>query len=141
VNRISVAQELASDTWVQVYRVEVTNSGTFQELSWAPVSCTLPTVEQPLRQREFDDLFVAAVVSVQRIDPVTTRLQLRTEPCLAGRAAELAARETGCCSFFTFALVLSRDQLSLDISVPAAHREVLDALTARARSLMPVVRK
>ena len=126
---------LASDTWVQVYREEMINQGTSQKPGWAPASCTLPTVEQPLRQREFDDLFAAAVVSVQRIDPLTTRLQLKPEPSIAGRAAELAMRETGCCSFFTFALVITGERLSVDISVPAADGAVLDALTNRALSL------
>ena len=38
------------------------------EPSWVPDACTLPTVEQPLRAKEFDDLFRDAVTAVHRID-------------------------------------------------------------------------
>ncbi len=36
--------------------------------SWVPDACTLPTVEQPLRLKEFDDLFRDAVSAVHHID-------------------------------------------------------------------------
>ena len=57
---------------------------------------------------------------------------LRAEPEVAGRAAELAARETGCCSFFAFTLTATGGALTLDASVADPHVEVLDALAARA---------
>ena len=117
----------------------MTDQRISEEPSWAPASCTLPTVEQPLRQREFDDLFATGVTSVERIDPVTTRLHLRPEPGIAGRAAELAMRESVCCSFFTFALAVSGDQLLMDISVTAAQIAVVQALTDRALSLVSAV--
>jgi hypothetical protein len=100
--------------------------------SWAPSACTLPTAEQPLRVAEFDALFAEAVRGVERIDPVRLRLSLDAEPQWAGRAAELAARETGCCSFFTFVLTATGGRLSLEVTVPGQHVDVLDALAARA---------
>lgn len=99
---------------------------------WVPQTCTLPMAEQPLRVAEFDALFAEAVTSVERIGPDRVRMDLRAEPGVAGRAAELAAAETGCCSFFTFTLTASGGSLSLEVSLPSQYVEVLDALSARA---------
>ncbi|SOD73134.1 hypothetical protein SAMN05892883_2423 [Jatrophihabitans sp. GAS493] len=41
---------------------------------WLPSSCTLPTVEQPLRVAEFDALFVRALREVTRTGPTAVRL-------------------------------------------------------------------
>lgn len=94
-----------------------------------PSSCTLPTPERPLRVAEFDALFAAAS-RVERAAPGELRAALPLE--LAGTAASLAAREIGCCSFFTFTLTLSAGELTLGISVGERHVEVLDALARRA---------
>jgi len=46
---------------------------------------------------------------------------------------DLAGRESQCCSFFTFTITADRPgHVVLDIEVPAAHVDVLDALTRRA---------
>lgn len=105
---------------------------------WVPAACTLPTVEQPLRRREFDDLFGHAVMTVVRESPSHTRLTLRPDPEVAARAAALAVKETGCCSFFEFDLAISDGEVSLSICVAPAHRNVLAALTARAETAMAV---
>jgi hypothetical protein len=34
---------------------------------WVPEACTLPTVEQPFRVAEFDDLFAVALCDVRRV--------------------------------------------------------------------------
>ncbi|MFJ8958064.1 hypothetical protein ACIRG5_01685 [Lentzea sp. NPDC102401] len=96
---------------------------------WAPEACTLPTAERPFRQAEFDELLATAA----RHRPERTRLVLTLDPRpeVAARAADLAVRETGCCSFFTFELTATGGGLSLAISVPDAQAEVLDALAAR----------
>ncbi len=101
-------------------------------LGWVPQACTLPTVEQPLRIAAFDRLFADVVVGTERTAPTRLHLELRPEPQVAGRAAELAAAETGCCSFFTFTLTVAGGSLGLDIDVPGPYVAVLDALTARA---------
>ncbi|CAL9449077.1 hypothetical protein SUDANB95_02392 [Actinosynnema sp. ALI-1.44] len=106
--------------------------------SWTPLpadACALPTAEQPLREREFDDLFAGALRSVTRVGPTTVRLSLTPEPQVAARAADLAVRETTCCSFFTFALEVTGDGLSLDITVPPGRQAVLEALAARAEAV------
>lgn len=100
--------------------------------TWVPQACTLPTAEQPLRVAEFDALFAETVTGVERMAPDRVRLDLRAEPGVAGRAAELAAAETGCCSFFTFAVTASGGALSLEVRVPGQYIEVVDALAARA---------
>ncbi|SNS05595.1 hypothetical protein SAMN06265355_110121 [Actinomadura mexicana] len=99
---------------------------------WAPRACTLPTAERPLRAAEFDALFAEAVTAVRPAGPGRVRMELRPDPRTAGRAAELAARETGCCSFFTFTLTATGGALAMEISTGDRHTDVLDALTARA---------
>ncbi|MFF0246998.1 hypothetical protein ACWEU6_13655 [Streptosporangium sandarakinum] len=101
-------------------------------LGWAPSACTLPTAEQPLRVAEFDALFTDAVRGAARPEPTRLRLELVFSPGNAARAAELTARESGCCSFFTFTLSIAGGSLALEVTVPAEHTEVLDALQARA---------
>jgi hypothetical protein len=100
--------------------------------AWVPEACTLPTIEQPLRIAAFDGLFADAVRGVERIAANRLHLELRPSPAAAGRAAELASAETGCCSFFTFVLTLTGGSAGLDIVVPAAQTAVLDALAERA---------
>ncbi|MGI5170904.1 hypothetical protein ACQEU3_41785 [Spirillospora sp. CA-253888] len=102
---------------------------------WAPQACTLPTAERPLREAEFDALFAEAVTEVRRGASGRVRLRLRAEPHVAGRAAELAVRETGCCSFFTFTLTATGGELALEVSAADQHAEVVAALAERAREV------
>jgi len=109
---------------------------TSTEPNWVPTSCTLPTAERPLRVAEFDELFGTATESVSRTAE-GVRLVLRPEPEVAARSAELATRETGCCSFFAFTLTVAAGTLVLDVTAGPAHREVLDALAERATAAVP----
>ncbi|GAA4237423.1 hypothetical protein FHR32_007368 [Streptosporangium album] len=102
---------------------------------WVPQACTLPTAEQPLRLAEFDALFAEAVRGVDRVEPGRVRLELEADAQTAGRTAELMARETGCCSFFTFTLTVTGGRLWLEVAADARHIGVVDALAARAASL------
>ncbi|WP_084965115.1 hypothetical protein [Thermoactinospora rubra] len=104
------------------------------DLRWASAECTLPTAEQPLREAEFDALFAAAVQAIQRPDRTRLRLELIFTPANAARAAELAARENSCCSFFTFTLTVADGVMALEAQVPEQQVDVLDALQARARA-------
>jgi hypothetical protein len=102
-----------------------------QSGDWVPQACTLPTAEQPLRIAEFDDLFTAGLRGVERVS--STRLQLRLDAMTEATARDLTARETSCCSFFTFDYGTTVDgELRLDVTVPQAHVGVLDALAVRA---------
>jgi hypothetical protein len=107
--------------------------------SWvdaAPAACTLPTVDRPLRMAEFDEMFAAGTTSVSRIGPRVAQLELRPDPAVAARAADLTVRETQCCSFFTFALTATGGKLTLEVSTPEGQVSVLDALVDRVRAVV-----
>ncbi len=96
-----------------------------------PDSCTLPTAERPLRLAEFDELFAA----VGRVEPLTAthaRLHLTGPSDLADQVRDLTARETECCSFFTFTVTPAPSGVLLEVEVPAAYATVLASLVERA---------
>jgi hypothetical protein len=97
-----------------------------ENLTWVPDACTLPTAERPFRVAEFDQLFAEHLRSTDRVDAQTAVLTL--DPAARAAATDLIARESECCSFFTFTLT---GALQLRITVPPPHTAVLDALTAR----------
>jgi hypothetical protein len=107
---------------------------TQTEPTWAPEACTLPTADQPFRLAEFDALFATDVTDVQQTSADTALLTLRPDAPVAARAADLAVRETACCSFFEFTLTAAGGQLTMQIRTPPAQLDVLDALIARARA-------
>lgn len=113
--------------------MDLNDNGT--ATAWVPQACTLPTAEQPLRVAAFDEMFTQAVRGAERVTASALRLYLDPTPAAAGRIAELAAAETGCCSFFTFTLTIAGDCLALEVTVPPAHTGVLDALAIRATGL------
>jgi hypothetical protein len=91
---------------------------------WIPSACTLPTAERPFRIAEFDALFASAR-SVTRTDPQTLEVVV-TLP--RSTVEDLTARETSCCSFFSFDITDAADGVRLRIGVPPAHTAVLDGL-------------
>jgi hypothetical protein len=103
---------------------------TMSDGPWVPQACTLPTTDQPLRVAEFDQLFAAAVRGQQRLSP--TALRWEFDPAAEHTARDLTKRESSCCSFFTFTLAATAGRFQLDVQVPPAHVDVLDALAARA---------
>jgi hypothetical protein len=107
---------------------------TTEEQAWVPEACTLPTVERPLRLAEFDELFATALRGQRRLSPTALRWDL--DPACEATARDLTARESGCCSFFTFVFAPGDAALRLDVAVPDAHVEVLDALQRRAADRM-----
>lgn len=104
-----------------------------------PDACTLPTAERPLRLAEFDDLFATAVRRVDSIGTTHARLHLTGPAGLAARVRDLAARETECCSFFTFTTTgepaADGEAVILDIEVPDAYAGVLASLAQRASAV------
>lgn len=98
---------------------------------WVPQACTLPTAERPLRVAEFDDLFATSLHGIARLTP--TQLQLHLDAAVDATARDLTTRETSCCSFLAFEFTTGpAGQLLLDVTVPQAHVDVLDALAVRA---------
>lgn len=96
------------------------------DLTWAPDACTLPTAERPFRVAEFDQLFADHLRRTDRVDPQT--LELTLDPESRATVEDLTARETECCSFFTFTLTSDADHLLLRITVPPTQTAVLDGL-------------
>ncbi|MFE9688652.1 hypothetical protein [Micromonospora sp. NPDC005806] len=104
--------------------------------SWVPDTCTLPTAERPLRLAEFDQFFRDTVRGADRLSAQHLRLQLDSAEQVEETARDLTARESSCCSFFTFDIARpDLNSLTLDVRVPAAHVDVLDALAERATSV------
>jgi hypothetical protein len=98
---------------------------------WAPDACALPTAKRPLRVAEFDQLFAHAL-TMQRPDP--TRLDVVLPRGAEATARDLAARESECCSFFTFEFEAAGDDVVMHVGVPPQQVEVLDAIEARVAS-------
>lgn len=118
---------LASCTWVRAYRgLMTTNLGSSD---WVPDSCTLPIANRPMRLAEFDAFFADAVQDTDR--PARTRLDLLIDTNAESRGRDLAARETGCCSFFTFTFEPAEHCVVMHIDVSAADAGVLDAVASR----------
>jgi predicted thioesterase len=110
---------------------------TLDETAWVPAACTLPTAEQPLRVREFEQLFARALTSVTtRPDGRSLRLVLTGGPEVYDTAADLAARESECCSFFLFNLDRGGETVTMDIRVDHAHVEVLRKVETLARAAL-----
>jgi hypothetical protein len=107
---------------------------TDDALSLAPDVCTLPTAERPLRLAEFDQVFADSLRAQDRPSP--TRLHWQLGPASETGFRDLAARETTCCSFFTFTITPSGDSLHVDVDVPDEQVTVLDALQTRAATRM-----
>jgi hypothetical protein len=101
---------------------------------WVPAACTLTTVERPVRSAEFDRLFADDVLAIHRETPRRLRLELRPDPQVVSRAAGLAVKETGCCSFFAFDLRIADGSVSLGIETSGGHEGVLAALGAHAEA-------
>jgi hypothetical protein len=85
---------------------------------------------------EWGDLFGTDVLEIRRVNPTSARLVLRPDPRVAARAADLAVRETQCCSFFVFSQIASGGTLTVEIVVPPGQLAALDALLG----LAPAVR-
>jgi hypothetical protein len=128
---------LASGTCIQVYARCMTSIDLGFDLGWVPDACTLPTLEQPLRLADFDDL-LTAVTGVDRTDTTHATLTLAGAEGLGSRAQDLADRETACCSFFVFTISpaeptsATQEAVRMRIAVPEGHVAVLAALVDRA---------
>lgn len=105
---------------------------------WVAVDvCTLPSAERPLRVAEFGELFARSLRRVVQVS--RTRLRLELDAAAAGAARDLAGRETGCCSFFTFGFEpAGEDAVWMDVGVPLERAGVLAGLAARARAAVGV---
>ena len=108
--------------------------GPVRVMTWVPEACTLPTVEQPLRVAEFDDLFATAVAPAEREGSTGLRVHLPAGAEVVAAVRELVAREMGCCSFFAFEVLSSSTGTELRVRVPESQIVVLDAMVQRAEA-------
>ena len=101
----------------------------------APDACTLPSAEQPLRLAEFDELFASSLVEVDRPEPLRLSLLFAGPAGLVEWVQDLTARETACCSFFSFDVRAgAAGSCRVEVRVPPAHADVLEALADRAEA-------
>jgi hypothetical protein len=103
---------------------------TTESVGWVPEACTLPTVDRPLRLSEFDELFATALLGQERT--TGQRLRWRLDTATEATVRDLTARESECCSFFTFTITVDTAWVTVDVEVPPDHVDVVDALEARA---------
>ena len=66
---------------------------------------------------------------------VHATVELPAEPAVAATAADLTARESQCCTFWTFALTMTGGWVMLDVRVPPGKVAELDALVVRAKAV------
>jgi hypothetical protein len=85
----------------------------------------------PLRLAEFADVF-AVVRTAERRAPTELRLILQPAPGRAEAVRDLAARESTCCSFFSFTVREEDVGVLLQITVPWTQAGVLDAMATHA---------
>lgn len=110
---------------------------TVEQSGWVPDACTLPTVERPLRVREFEHLFGNALTAVSaRPDGRSLRLALADGPGVYETAADLAARESECCSFFLFNVTRGSGTVTMDVRVDELHVDVLSGVERLARAAL-----
>jgi hypothetical protein len=95
-----------------------------------PIACTLSPEQVPGRLTDWRELVALATGRVKTEAGV--RLAFPSSPDLAGRVADLAAREAACCSFFTFVIGVGADALSLEIGAPPGATELVDSLLEQA---------
>lgn len=82
-----------------------------------------------MREAEFAELLGGAERT--RITDTVLRFRTAGDDESMARISDLIRAETACCSFFEFRVAVEpAGSLVLDVQVPAAYREVLDALEA-----------
>jgi hypothetical protein len=103
------------------------------ELTWVPTSCTLPTEQRPQRMADWDELFAERLTASTRPGRLRLHLVLAGGEGVEETVRDLAGRESGCCSFFTFTVTRGPDgDIQLGVEVDPVHEKVLDVLQVRA---------
>ena len=90
-----------------------------------PIACTLDESELPGRLAEWRRLAEHVVDRADTDEGIRVRFDRSVS---AAEVADLAAREQGCCSFFTFTLHIAADGTTLDVTAPADAQELVRTL-------------
>jgi hypothetical protein len=97
-----------------------------------PIACTLEPTEAEQRIERWREVLARAVARTERVAP--DRLSCELNPDLADlRAlALLAQEEKACCGFFTFAIWVEADAVTLMVGVPHDAVTLLDGFASLA---------
>jgi hypothetical protein len=91
-----------------------------------PIACTLTATEAPDRIAEWQAAIASA--SSREATPEGYRLRFPPDATVAAALADVAAREVGCCAFFTFTLTVTPAELVLDVIAPPETHEMIGEL-------------
>lgn len=94
-------------------------------MSRVPIACTLSASDQVVRADEWRQLKLKAVKRELTADGARLTFAPGT---MAATVADLVAREATCCTFFTFTLEITAQQVVLAIAAPNDAKEVVVAL-------------
>jgi MerR family transcriptional regulator, copper efflux regulator len=117
-------------TSVPLVRPTRATQGAGEAEGVAPIACTLGAGEMSTRLDAWRAVLAGPLsgVSARRaLDDGGLRLEFGPHSDV-GEIARLAAAEQGCCAFFTFALVVDRRGVALEVHAPADGLPVLTAL-------------
>jgi hypothetical protein len=92
-----------------------------------PLACSLTAENAAARIEEWKDLLGHRVVEVARGEG-STRLRLADSDETLLVAVDLARRETTCCPFLEFHLVLLAEAIWLEVHAPEGAQAILDAM-------------
>jgi hypothetical protein len=98
-----------------------------------PIACTLATEDVPERVTEWQSFFRSSVTATES-GRARVRLRLEDSAATMAAAESLAARETQCCAFFTFAFTTERGQRWVTVSVPEEAEPALDTFMSMLKS-------
>ena len=97
-----------------------------------PIACTLTVEDAGTRIDEWRAFFAEHTDAVDRRDAAAASVRLRPAAEALVAAADLAERESVCCSFFGFSLALRDQRWWLEIAVPDDAAPVLADFVALA---------
>ncbi len=96
------------------------------------MSCSLEPAEKRDRLADFAALALRAEERIEEQDTIS--LRFFPDPDLAREAAELASRETDCCSFIKFRLEIQAESLLMVASAPPMFSQVLKRMFSTSPS-------
>jgi hypothetical protein len=91
-----------------------------------PIACTLTADLSANRIEEWRTALRTSISGVARSAPGRVELRIVDGPHHAGRLVDLARREKACCAFFTFAVEIDSQGVTMVVEVPHDAVAVLD---------------
>jgi hypothetical protein len=91
-----------------------------------PIACSLTQTAARSQLAEWHGLLASSVVAVDRVSPAELSLRLEPELNQLDALVRLAQREKACCPFFSFALRIETDAVTLQVCVPDDAAGLLD---------------